>query len=42
MVNAPRVLMSACTRLEASLVAEGKRFGASAEFVDGLIAALEI
>jgi ribonuclease VapC len=42
MVDAPRLLMSACSRLEATLVAEGKRFGASAESVSALLIALEI
>ena len=42
MASAPRLLISACSRLETTLVAEGQRFGASTEAVDALIAALEM
>jgi ribonuclease VapC len=42
MAGAPRLLLSACSRLETTLVAEGQRFGASAEAVDALIAALDM
>ncbi|MCP9859699.1 type II toxin-antitoxin system VapC family toxin [Cyanobium sp. Cruz-8D1] len=42
MAEAPMLLMSAATKLEASLVAEGSRFGASSEAVDSLCQALDI
>jgi ribonuclease VapC len=42
MAGAPRLLLSACSRLETTLVAGGQRSGASAEAVDALIAALDI
>ncbi|MCP9850224.1 type II toxin-antitoxin system VapC family toxin [Cyanobium sp. Morenito 9A2] len=39
---APKLLISAATRPEATLVAEGHRFGASGEAIDSLIEALAI
>lgn len=42
MVEAPVLLMSAATKLEASLVAEGSRFGASSEAVEALCQALDV
>ncbi len=42
MAESPRLLMSAATKLEASLVAEGSRFGATSEAVEALCQALDI
>lgn len=42
MAEAPMLLMSAATKLEASLVAEGSRFGATSEAVEALCQALDI
>jgi len=42
MAEAPTLLMSAATKLEASLVAEGSRFGATSEAVEALCQALDI
>ena len=42
MAEAPMLLMSAATKLEASLVAEGSRFGSSSEAVEALCQALDI
>ncbi len=42
MAEAPMLLMSAATKLEASLVAEGSRLGATSEAVEALCQALNI
>lgn len=42
MADAPVLLMSAASQLEASLVAEGSRFGAASEAVEGLCRALDV
>lgn len=42
MAEAPILLMSAATKLEACLVAEGSRFGGASEAVEPLCQALEI
>lgn len=42
MAEAPMLLMSAATKLEASLVAEGSRIGATNEAVEALCQALDI
>ncbi|MCP9901188.1 type II toxin-antitoxin system VapC family toxin [Cyanobium sp. Cruz CV13-4-11] len=42
MAEAPMLLMSAATKLEASLVAEGSRIGATSEAVEALCQALDV
>jgi ribonuclease VapC len=42
MAEAPMLLMSAASKLEASLVAEGSRFGATSEAVEALCQALDV